>query len=88
MERSYVKAREFLRKYPFTIAWRVRKHCDIIDRHLNVHEGEKILYMFVGQKNDRAIDIFNTNVVAFTNKRIMVATKRLFFGYFFRQEVG
>ena len=50
MERSYVKAREFLRKYPFTIAWRVRRHCDIIDRHLNVNENEKILYVFVGQK--------------------------------------
>ena len=84
MERSYVKAREFLRKYPFTIAWRVRKHCDIIDRHLNIDEGEKILYVFAGQKNERAIDIFNTNVVAFTNKRIMVATKRVLFGYFFK----
>lgn len=84
MESSYVKARKFLRKYPFTIAWRVRKHCEIIDRHLNVNEGEKILYIFVGQKNERAIDIFNTNVVAFTNKRIMVATKRVLFGYFFK----
>ena len=84
MERSYVKAREFLRKYPFTIAWRVRRHCDIIDRHLNVNENEKILYVFVGQKNERAIDIFNTNVVALTNKRIMVATKRVLFGYFFK----
>ena len=81
---SYIKMRQFLRKYPFTIAWRVRKHCEVIDRHLNVADNEKILFMFAGQKNDRAIDIFNTNVIALTNKRIMVATKRLMFGYFFK----
>ena len=81
---SYVKLREFLRKYPFTIAWRVRKHCDVIDRHLNVAEKEKILYIFAGQKNDRTGDVFNTCVVAFTNKRVMVATKRVLFGYFFK----
>jgi len=71
-----------MHKYPFTIAWRVRRHCEIIDRHLN--SGEKILYAFAGQKNDRSLDIFNTYVVAFTNKRIMVGTKRVVFGYFFK----
>ena len=81
---SYVKLREFLRKYPFTISWRIRKHCSVIDRHLNVAEKEKILYIFAGQKNDRPVDLFNTCVVAFTNKRIMVATKRVLFGYFFK----
>jgi len=82
MDSSYNKLLEFMRKYPFTIAWRIRSHCKIIDKHLN--SGEKILYIFAGQKNDRAIDIFNTYVVAFTNKRIMVGTKRLLFGYFFK----
>ena len=79
---SYVKVKEFLSKYPFTIAWRIKAHCSIIDRHLN--PGEKILYIFAGQKNDRAVDIMNTYVVAFTDKRIMLATKRLVFGYFFK----
>ena len=79
---SYVEMRKFLRKYPFTIAWRTRRHCKIIDQHLN--PGEKILYIFAGQKNDRSVDMFNTYVVAFTNKRIMVATKRVLFGYFFK----
>ena len=79
---SYVMVREFLKKYPFTIAWRVKKHCNIIDKHLN--PDEKILYAFAGQKNDRSVDIFNTYVVALTNKRIMVATKRVLFGYFFK----
>ena len=65
-----------------TIAWRVKQHCKVIDKHLNANE--KILYMFAGQKNDRAIDIFNTYVVVFTNKRIILATKRVLFGYFFK----
>ncbi len=79
---SYRLAREFLKKYPFTIAWRVKEHCKIIDKHLN--PDEEILYVFVGQKNDRSVDIFNTYAVALTNKRIMVATKRVVFGYFFK----
>ena len=79
---SYELAREFLRKYPMTIAWRLKKHCKIIDKHLN--PDEKILYLFAGQKNDSVSDLVNTNVVALTNKRIMVATKRLLFGYFFK----
>ena len=82
MNGSYSKVLEFMRKYPFTIAWRIRRHCEIIDKHLN--PGEKILYAFAGQKNDRSLDIFNTQVVAFTNKRIMVGTKRVLFGYFFK----
>ena len=82
MSGSYSKVAEFMRKYPFTIAWRLRRHCEIIDRHLN--PNEKILYVFAGQKNDRSIDIFNTYVVAFTDKRIMVGTKRVLFGYFFK----
>ena len=69
-------------KYPLTIAWRIKAHSKIIDKHLN--EGEEILYAFVGQKNDRSVDIFNTYAVVLTNKRIMVATKRVVFGYFLK----
>ena len=82
MSVSYDKLLKFMHKYPFTIAWRKRRHCEIIDKHLN--PGEKILYIFAGQKNDRSGDIFNTYVVAFTDKRIMVGTKRVLFGYFFK----
>ena len=82
MKSSYELARKFKNKYPMTIAWRIRKHAEVIDRHLN--PDEKILYIFLGQKNDSPIDVVNTNIVAFTNKRIMVATKRLVFGYFFK----
>jgi len=82
MSNSYNLIKEFKNKYPDTIAWRTKSHCKIIDKHLN--SGEKILYVFTGQKNDRALDIFNTYVVAFTDKRIMVATKRVLFGYFLK----
>lgn len=71
-----------MKKFPMTIAWRVKQHCRIIDKHLN--PDERILYIFAGQKNDRAVDIFNTYVIAFTNKRIILATKRVVFGYFFK----
>ena len=79
---SYELTREFLRKYPMTIAWRLRQHCKIIDRHLN--PNEKILYIFTGQKNDSGFDLVNTNVIALTDRRILIATKRLMFGYFFK----
>ena len=79
---SYSKLKVFLKKYPLTIAWRNKQHCKIIDKYLD--PGEKILYIFAGQKNDRYVDIFNTYAIALTNKRIMVATKRVFFGYFFK----
>lgn len=82
MSNSYALIKQFKNKYSMTVAWRVKQHCKIIDKHLN--SGEKILYIFTGQKNDRAVDIFNTYVVALTNKRILVATKRVVFGYFLK----
>lgn len=71
-----------MNKFPMTIAWRTKRHCKIIDKHLN--EDEKVLYIFSGQKNDSSINIFNTYVIALTNKRIILATKRVLFGYFFK----
>lgn len=82
MNNSYVIIKKFMKKYPMTIAWRVKRHCKIIDKHLN--PGEKILYMFTGQKNESFADIFNTYVIVFTDKRIILATKRVVFGYFFK----
>ncbi len=79
---SYTLVQKFMKKYPLTIAWRLRQHASIIDKHLN--PGEKILYVFAGQKNESSLDIVNTNIVALTNQRIMVATKRVVFGYFFK----
>lgn len=82
MNNCYSLIKEFMKKYPMTIAWRLKRHCKIIDKHLN--PGEEILYMFTGQKNDSSINFMNTYVIVFTNKRIMVATKRVLFGYFLK----
>ena len=80
MKSCYELVKEFKRKYPMTIAFRLKKHCEIIDKHLN--PGEEIIYAFVAQKNVSVLEIFYTNVVVLTNKRILVATKRVLWGYF------
>lgn len=80
MGKCYEMVREFIRKYPRTIAFRLVKHCEVIEKHLN--PGEEIIYAFPAQKNISVFEIFYTNVIVLTNKRILIATKRVFFGYF------
>lgn len=75
----YEKVNEFLKKYPFTIAFRLSKHAKILEKHLN--EGEEIFYAFPAQKNSSPFDIFSTCIVTFTNKRILIAQKRVLPGY-------
>ena len=80
-EEIYSKAKEFKRKYPFTVAWRLKAHCKVAAQH--IENTESIKYVFVGQKNDNVLDIITTYVIVITDKRIVLAEKRLFFGYFF-----
>ena len=80
MKSCYELVKEFKRKYPMTIAFRLKKHCEVIEKHLN--PGEEIIYAFVAQKNASVLEIFYTNVIVLTNKRILVATKRVLWGYF------
>ena len=75
----YEMVKAFKKKYPETIAWRLR-HSKVIQKHLN--PGEKVIYAFVGQHNDSLFNICSTNVFAITNKRMIIGTKRIFFGYF------
>ena len=77
----YKKLVEFKKKYPKTIAWRLKEHAKIAELHLN--PGEKVIYAFAAQKNDNPLDIITTYAVVLTNKRIVLASKRLLFGYFF-----
>ena len=71
--------RKFKKKYPLTIAWRLKSNLSIVEKHLNY--DEKVEYIFAGQKNNRFYDIFSTGVVAITNKRILIGRKRVVFGY-------
>ena len=82
MESCYKKALLFKSKYPSTIAWRLHAHSKVVDKHLN--PGEKVLYVFVAQKDLGYMDFFNTNLVALTNSRIMIVSSRLLFGYRFK----
>lgn len=77
----YQKVKEFKRKYPWTISWRLKKHSEVVEMHLN--PGEVVKYAFAAQKNDNPLDIITTYVIVLTNKRILLGTKRLVFGYFF-----
>lgn len=70
---------DFLKKYPFTITWRLRQHSKILAKHLN--PGEKIFYIFPAQKNANTFDIYSTCIVAFTDKRILIAQKNVLWGY-------
>lgn len=72
---------EFIKKYPMTIAWRAKKHSKVVEKFLN--PDEEVKFAFAAQKNDSTTDIFNTYVVALTNKRIILGRKRLFFGFFY-----
>lgn len=81
MSTVYEKARTFKKKYPMTVAWRLKAHSKIVEKHLN--PGEEVLYVFASQKNDNPFDILSTCIVALTNKRIMIAQKRVVFGYLF-----
>ena len=80
MSNCYNLASKFMKKYPMTIAWRVKQHCKVIDKHLN--PGEEILYVFAGQKNNNPLNIITTAVVALTDQRILIGRKRVVIGYF------
>lgn len=81
MENIYGQVKAFKKKHPLTIGWRLKAHSKIIEKHLN--PGEKANFVFVGQKTDSLFDIFSTNIVVLTDRRILLAQKRLLFGYFF-----
>ena len=75
------QAKEFKKRYPMTIAWRLNSHSKVIKKHLSTDEA--VLYVFAGQKSPFIWDMFSTYLVVLTNKRILVAEKRLLFGYYF-----
>ena len=70
---------EFKKRYPSTIMWRIKKHCKVIEKHLN--PKEKVLYAFAAQKNESAIDIFDTAVLCVTSDRILIGQDQILYGY-------
>ena len=76
----YEQLKQFKKKYPLTLSWRLKKHAKIIEKHLNINE--KVLYAFAAQKNNNPFDIITTYAVVITNERILLASKRVIFGYF------
>lgn len=76
----YKRVMHFKQKHPMTIGWRIRENSSIIEKHLN--EDEIVKYAFIAQKNDNPLNIFESAVVALTNKRILIGRKRVLFGYF------
>ena len=76
----YKKVLAFKNRHPGTIAWRLEKHSAVIEKHLN--PGEEVIYAFAAQKNDNPFNIITTAVVALTNRRLLIASKRVVFGYF------
>lgn len=77
----YQMVKDFKNKYPMTVAWRLKAHCKVVESFLN--PDEEVKFAFAAQKNDNPLDIITTYVVVLTNKRILLATKRVFFGYFY-----
>ena len=64
----------YKKKYSKTIAWRLKSHAKVVERHLN--PGEEVLYAFAGQKNDKFYDVWTSCVVALTNKRIITTESK------------
>jgi hypothetical protein len=75
----YKEASEYLKRYPMTLAWRIRQHSKVISKHLN--KDEDVYYVFPAQKNPDSLNIFSTCLIALTNKRILLAQKRVLWGY-------
>ena len=75
----YKEVSEYLKRYPMTLAWRIRQHSKVISKHLN--KDEDVYYVFPAQKNPDSFNIFSTCLIALTNKRILLAQKRVLWGY-------
>jgi len=80
-DETYKRLTLFTHKFKGNVIWRAKKHCSIVDKHLN--PAERLLFVFGGQLNDSPLNIIDTGIVALTTERIIVAQKGLIFGYKF-----
>ena len=77
----YDKIKDFKKRYPSTIAWRLKAHSKVAAEHIN--DDEEVLYAFAAQKLPSVFNITSTYAIVLTDKRILLAQKRLIFGYFY-----
>ena len=77
----YNKIKDFKKRYPSTIAWRLKSHSKVAAEHVN--NDEEVLYAFAAQKLPSVFNITSTYAIVITDKRILLAQKRLLFGYFY-----
>ena len=76
----YDQAKLFMKKYRGNMVFRIKKHASVVEKHLN--PGERVQFVFVGQKNTSAFDWCASCVFAITDRRILIGRKRLLWGYF------
>ena len=81
MDSVYEQIKSFKKQYKSTVAWRIKQHSKVIEKHLN--PGETVIFAFAAQGDKSSLEIFNTYAVVLTNKRILLAQKRVVFGYTF-----
>lgn len=79
MASTYELVREFRKKYPATICWRIKQHCKKIEANLN--PNERVSYAFAAQYNSSHGSIFDTGVLVLTNERLIIAQDRIVIGY-------
>ena len=77
----YEKVRDFKRRFPGTVSWRLWSHSKVASKLIN--KDEKILYAFASQKSTGIFNISSTFVIVVTDKRLVLAQKRIFYGYFY-----
>lgn len=81
MGKVYEMVKAFKTKYKGGVAWRIKNHAKVVEEYVN--PDEKVLYAFCAQKNESFKEIFNTYVIAITDKRILLGHKRLVWGSFY-----
>lgn len=79
MASTYEIVKKFKNKYPSTICWRIKKHSKLVDQ--NLYPDEVVNYAFAAQNNTSHGSIFDTAVLAITNKRLIIAQDYILFGY-------
>ena len=58
MDSVYEQIKSFKKQYKSTVAWRIKQHSKVIEKHLN--PGETVMFAFAAQGDRSSLEIFNT----------------------------